>query len=85
MPDGLDISLGSFAVSAIDETAAGDAFVGYLMHGLTSGLTPEAALVRASAAGALTVTAAGAAPSIPDAASVSRFLGENSIRPPDDC
>lgn len=57
--------LGTFTVQAVDETAAGDAFVGFLMAALVGGLSFAAALTRASAAGALAVTRAGAAPSIP--------------------
>ncbi|WP_286690579.1 ribokinase [Aeromicrobium sp. REDSEA-S38_B2] len=53
------------AVEAVDTTAAGDAFAGYLGAGLASGLTLDAALPRAMAAGALAVTRRGASPSLP--------------------
>ena len=49
----------------MDETAAGDAFVGYLMAGLLSGEGYAKALILGSAAGALAVTREGAASSIP--------------------
>jgi ribokinase len=55
----------AFAVDAVDETAAGDAFIGYLMASLIKGDAIESALVRGSAAGALAVTVPGAATSIP--------------------
>jgi ribokinase len=68
------LRLPAFRVRAVDETAAGDAFVGFLLEGWIRGRSHRDALVRASAAGALAVTCAGAAPSIPDAAAVDAFL-----------
>ena len=62
---GQRLQAGTYAVEAVDETAAGDAFVGYLMAGLVAGESVGAAAQSASAAGALAVTRAGAAPSIP--------------------
>lgn len=61
----LRLSKPAFAVEPIDETAAGDAFIGYLMASLLAGDAIENALLRGSAAGALAVTVAGAATSIP--------------------
>ena len=66
--------MGTFKVSAVDETAAGDAFVGYLLAGLVDGKSLLQAIPMASAAGALAVTAAGAAPSIPEAEAVAALL-----------
>jgi len=66
----------AFTVTPVDETAAGDAFVGYLMSGLVAGLDIVQTLARASAAGALAVTRSGAAPSIPSADTVERLLAE---------
>lgn len=68
-------SLDAFPVTAVDETAAGDAFVGYLMAALLAGRGMQDALRRASAAGALAVTQAGAATSIPEPAAVAALLG----------
>jgi len=68
------LSMSAFAVQAVDETAAGDAFVGYLMAGLVGGLDIADTLTRASAAGALAVTTEGAAPSVPTAAAVNELL-----------
>ena len=68
--------LGTFKVVAVDETAAGDAFVGYLLAALVAGESLCGAMPKASAAGALAVTAAGAAPSIPSAAAVATLLQE---------
>lgn len=63
-PDG-GTTLDAYAVTAVDETAAGDAFIGYLMAALIAGKPMHTALRLASAAGALAVTKAGAASSIP--------------------
>jgi ribokinase len=62
--------LAAYSVKAVDETAAGDAFVGYLMAGLLSGADYSTALQFGSAAGALAVTQKGAASSIPEYADV---------------
>lgn len=58
-------SLPAYAVTAVDETAAGDAFIGYLMGSLIRGESMHDALRTGSAAGALAVTHAGAASSLP--------------------
>ena len=68
------LELPAFPVDAVDETAAGDAFIGFLMHGWLNGHGQAEALAWASAAGALAVTVAGAATSIPTAAEVAEFL-----------
>jgi ribokinase len=63
-----------FAVDAIDATAAGDAFCGALAAALAQGSEVSGALRRASAAGALATTVAGAAPSLPTRAAVDELL-----------
>lgn len=63
-------------VVAVDTTAAGDAFAGYLAAGLSGGAGVDTALPRAMAAGALTVTRHGASPSLPSGADVDAFLRE---------
>ena len=70
-------SLGAYPVDVVDETAAGDAFIGYLMAGLLAGSTLEAGLESASAAGAMAVTVPGAADSIPARRDVDEFLARN--------
>lgn len=52
-------------VQAVDTTAAGDTFLGYMLAGLAAGMGPEPALRRACRAAALGVTRPGAADSIP--------------------
>lgn len=67
--------LPSHPVHVIDTTAAGDAFVGAFAVGLTEGLSPHQAAAMGNAAGALSVTGAGAQPSLPTRASLNEFLG----------
>ena len=69
--------LAAYRVEAVDETAAGDAFVGYLMAGLLSGEEYAKALLLGSAAGALAVTQEGAASSIPEYADVLAMQDSN--------
>lgn len=64
----------AYQVEAVDTTAAGDTFAGYLAAGLAEGIDVEQALCRASAASALTVSGMGAAPSIPVRAAVEEAL-----------
>jgi ribokinase len=68
------IDVAPFEVAAIDATAAGDAFCGALAASLAADDTMEAALRRASAAGALATTVRGASPSLPDAADVDALV-----------
>ena len=63
-PNGIS-SLPAFPVQAVDETAAGDAFIGFLMAALLRGVAMPQALRLGSAAGALAATEAGASSSIP--------------------
>ena len=76
----LRLSKPAFEVEAVDETAAGDAFIGYLMAALLAGDSVESALLRGSAAGALAVTVAGAATSIPDPDDVTRLCRSRAAR-----
>lgn len=72
-PDGAQ-ELAAYPVTAVDETAAGDAFIGYLMAALIAGAPMPTALREASAAGALAVTKAGAASSIPHRGEVQGLI-----------
>lgn len=58
-------ALPACAVRAVDETGAGDAFIGFLLAALLAGEAMPAALRLAAAAGALATTRPGAADSIP--------------------
>lgn len=55
----------AFKVKAVDTTAAGDTYTGYLIEELISGKSPEEAMKTASLASALACTVKGASVSIP--------------------
>ncbi|WP_072314832.1 ribokinase [Agrococcus sp. Marseille-P2731] len=61
-------------VDAVDTTAAGDAYAGHLAASIAAGLSLVAAVQRATAAGAVTVTRRGASASIASAAEVDELL-----------
>ena len=61
-------------VNAVDTTAAGDAFAGYLGASIALGYELHEAINRAVAAGALTVTKRGASPSLPNRGDVDALL-----------
>ena len=69
----------AFPITAVDTTAAGDAFNGALAVGLAAGGSLDQAIPLAAAAAALTCTRRGAQASLPDRAAVERFL--QSLRP----
>jgi ribokinase len=64
-----------FPVTAVDTTAAGDAFVGALAVGLASGRPAREAVRLANAAGAAAATRAGAQDSLPRPADLERLFG----------
>jgi ribokinase len=55
----------AYQVSAVDTTAAGDTFTGFLIGGLIHGLSVQGAMEQAAKAAAIAVTRPGASPSIP--------------------
>ncbi len=65
----------SFAVDAVDTTAAGDAFVGAFAVALAEGRQPAEALRWGTAAGALATTHSGAQPSLPTREEIEFLLG----------
>jgi ribokinase len=92
-PDDRCERIPSFAITAVDTTAAGDAFAAALGVGLAQGKTISDAVPYACAAGALAASRAGARPSMPSAADVAQLLQDarsgavirarNKIRPVD--
>jgi ribokinase len=62
------------SVTAVDGTAAGDAFTACLVVSLLQGRDREEALTRACAAGALAASRIGAQPSLPTAAEIDAIL-----------
>jgi ribokinase len=65
----------AYVVTAVDTTAAGDAFVGAFGAALAVGLSPQEAVRWGTAAGAIAVTRVGAQPSLPTRAEVEELLG----------
>jgi ribokinase len=72
--DGAREMIRSFAVKAVDSTAAGDAFNAGFAVSLLRGESPRDAARYASAVAAISVTRNGAQPSMPSAGEVERFL-----------
>jgi ribokinase len=68
----------AFAVTAVDSTAAGDAFTAALVVEVARGRPAVQALRYASAAGALATTRPGAQPALPTSAEVERLLRADS-------
>lgn len=66
--------LPAFKVKAVDTTAAGDTFCGYFLAAVSAGKSVQTALQEASAASAIAVSRAGAAPSVPTADEVREFV-----------
>lgn len=64
----------AFPVQAVDTVAAGDAFNGGFAVALAEGHSLQAAIVWGAAAGALSVTKAGAQSSLPDRTAFETFL-----------
>lgn len=76
---GETVHVASFPVTAVDTTAAGDTFAGYLAAGLDQGLSVEEAMLLGSAAAALKVTRKGTAKAIPTRSEVDAFVKQNPI------
>ena len=68
------IHFGGHEVEAIDTTGAGDCFAGWFAAELAAGRSLEDAARRANAAAAISVTRAGAGPSVPTKSEVESFL-----------
>jgi len=74
--DGCEGRLPAPSVKAVDTTGAGDAFHGAYAAGLSSGLSWEALLRRASVAGAACCEVLGARPGLPSAQRVETLLAD---------
>ena len=68
------ISCKAFKVNAVDTTAAGDTFLGYLITNIATDMNRALAIKCATAASALAVQVKGATPSIPRAKDVLEFI-----------
>jgi len=72
---GADVwTIGTLPITPIDTTAAGDAFVGAFATAMEAGADLPTALHRASVAGGLACTIAGAQPSLPTKAAIESRL-----------
>ena len=71
--------LPAYAANAVDETAAGDSFIGFFMASVLAGQPMPEALRMGAAAGALAVTKAGAASSIPGIGDVRALIAERAV------
>jgi ribokinase len=77
-PNREELLVPAFSVTAVDSTAAGDAFNGGFAVALMRGLDVSRSAVFASAVAAISVTRPGAQPSMPTADEVNCFLEANS-------
>jgi ribokinase len=68
------------SVHVVDTTAAGDAFVGSMAVALTEGKAVIDAAIWGNAAGALSVTGAGAQPSLPSRERLEAFMEKSPAR-----
>jgi ribokinase len=76
--EAIEEQLDAIAVTAVDTTAAGDAFNGAFAVGLLLGRNPVESARFAAAAAALSVTRAGAQPSMPLLREVEQMLDKHS-------
>lgn len=76
--DGLRESVNAFPVAAVDTTGAGDAFNGAFAVALMLGRSPLESTQFATAAGAVSVTRAGAQPSMPTMEEVNLMLSRRA-------
>ncbi|MBP1464597.1 ribokinase [Candidatus Chloroploca sp. M-50] len=71
-------TIAPFRVEAVDTTAAGDAFAGAFAVALYEGMSPREAAIWGAAAGAITVTRAGAQPALPRRAEVEALVAQGT-------
>ncbi len=79
-PDGVGQFVPAFPVTAVDSTAAGDAFNSGFATGLMLGKSAMESATFAAAVAAISVTRTGAQPSMPSMAEVERFLENGFAR-----
>ena len=78
LSEGVEAFVPPFVVNAVDSVGAGDAYCGALAVALAEGRKPVDAARFASAAGALSVTRAGAAASLPTRAEIEHLLNRHN-------
>jgi sugar/nucleoside kinase (ribokinase family) len=77
--DGHVVSAPPFKVSPIDTTGAGDSFAAGFVHAFLSGRDLHGCLVEGNGCGALSTLQVGGTGGQPDRASLTKFLGSNSV------
>ena len=70
----------AYRVDAVDSTAAGDAFTGGFLMGLTEEYSLSECVEIGNAAGAISVTRLGAQPSLPFRDDIVKFLSKNNSK-----
>jgi ribokinase len=80
LADAQPVHVPAFTVTAVDTTAAGDAFAAGLGVALVEGQAPAEALRFASACGALAATKYGAQPALPARPEVERLIAGGAAR-----
>jgi Sugar kinases, ribokinase family len=78
--NGVAEHLPAFQVNAVDTTAAGDTFVGYLSAAILKGKNIKDSIIFAQAASAICVSRYGAFTSIPYLQEVENFLKKRGIK-----
>lgn len=73
------VAVPGFSVKAVDTTGAGDAFNGAFAVALMSGKPPRESAEFANAVAAISVTRAGAQPSMPNRAEVEAFIHKQGV------
>jgi 5-dehydro-2-deoxygluconokinase len=73
-----EFATGIYRTEALKPTGAGDSFMGGFLSGLVRGLPLRDAVLRGSAAAAITVSRIGCAPAAPEADELDRFLAERA-------
>jgi sugar/nucleoside kinase (ribokinase family) len=76
MTDGQPVTVPAFEVTPVDTTGAGDSFNAGFLHAWLRGWNLDAAMLFASACGALSTLAAGGTGSQPSEEEVNRFMRE---------
>lgn len=78
-PEGHPFQQPAFQVKAVDSTAAGDTFTGFLLASLSQNQSLDQALLVASAAAAISVTRPGASSSVPTLTEVTDWLTSQNL------
>ncbi|MGN0071260.1 MAG: ribokinase [Atopobiaceae bacterium] len=78
LQDGKLVHVPADRIEAVDTTAAGDTYIGYLAQGYVSGLGLDESMQRATHAAGLTATRVGAQQAIPAAEEVDALFGPAS-------